>query len=105
MNIHVTKRHIRAAQQSEGRRTPIELAIMEQDCFEEVHLLGHESRRWRVDLDGTHLALPRAVKKALDRYQDSLEMKPFTFDLPVEALASLEADVMLDVFGDFGVGF
>ena len=104
MLIQVTKRHIRAAQQSEGRRTPVELAIIEQDCFEEVRLMGHESRRWRVDLDGTHLSLPREVKKALDQYQDTFEMRPLKFDLPVEEMISDDNDLMVDVFGEAAFG-
>lgn len=105
MLIQVTKRHIRAAQQSKGRRTPVELAILEQDCFEEVHLQGHESRRWRVDLDGNHIALPREVKKALDQYLETQEMKSMNFDLPVEELAFDESDLMVDVFGEAAFGF
>jgi hypothetical protein len=105
MQISVTKRHIRAAQQSEGRLTPIELAIMAQDCFEEVRLLGHETGRWRVDLDGNHIALDRVVKKHLNHYQAWLDMKPFKFDLPVEETAFDDQELMLDVFGEAAFGF
>lgn len=105
MQISVTKRHIRAAQENIGHRTPVELAIIEQDCFEEVRLLGHESRRWRIDLDGTHLALPREVKRVLNQYQETAEMKPFTFDLPVEETAFDPDGLLIDVFDEVGLGF
>lgn len=105
MKIAITQRHIHAAQLSRGRRTPLEVAIMEMDCFEEVSLTGAPGQRYGLSLDGMAISLPRRVQRLLDQYAEAGEMSPFSFDLAVDNSHFVEhEDYLLDSL-DLGFEF
>ncbi|GAB4419190.1 MAG: hypothetical protein OHK0039_31360 [Bacteroidia bacterium] len=91
MKISISQRNITAAKLSKGKRTPVELAVMETDCFEEVRLRIDDTGKFRLDVDGARVKLPALVQRRLRQYHTTHEMQPFTFDLLVEGQ---------DMFGD-----
>jgi len=106
MKITITKRHIKAALDSNGKRTPVELAVMDEDCFEDVRLLGRETQRFMLDLDGNRIQLPAKVKKSLNAFFAEEKMKPFSFELPVEMEFGIDdGEFSLDVFQDMAFGY
>ncbi|MDX2248079.1 MAG: hypothetical protein SF052_14935 [Bacteroidia bacterium] len=109
MKVTVTKRHINAARLSDGKRTPIELSIMEMDCFEEVSLLPKGTNGYSLSLDGLNVSLPKIVQKSLRKYIEKLEMDPISFELPVDNGLMMSKDDLLfepyeDSF-DYGYGY
>ena len=109
MNIKVTARHITAALSSEGKRTPLELAIMELDCFEEIHLQRPTENRFNLILDGNPQKLPAKVQKALLQFYEEGKMEAMSFDLPLEEELMLGGGEMLfesmdDLYG-FGLNY
>ncbi|RMG56213.1 MAG: hypothetical protein D6722_26825 [Bacteroidetes bacterium] len=105
MKIAVTNRHIRAAKLSKGHRTPLEVAIMEMDCFEDVSLRGGAKRGFILELDGMRVDLPKRIQNLLEGYALTTEMKPFSFDLAVDNSHFVETeDYLLDSL-DMGFEF
>ncbi len=83
MKVKVSLRNIAAAVQSEGKRSPIEIAVMELDCFEEVRLSRPTANRFRLEVDGQNVKLNNKVQKALLKFHETQEMDPISFDLPL----------------------
>lgn len=109
MKVTVTKRHINAAKLSEGKRTPVELAIMEMDCFEEIGLKPEGANGFILEIDGMFVSLPRKVQNGIRKFNSTYEMNPISFDLPLENDLMFTSDDMLfepfeDSF-DYGYGF
>ncbi|MEZ4829748.1 MAG: hypothetical protein R3C61_26210 [Bacteroidia bacterium] len=109
MKISVTKRHINAARLSNGTRTPVELAVMEMDCFEEVTLLPKGANGFMLAIDGQHIQLPKIVQKGTRKYLANQEMEPMSFELPMEnALMMSREDMLFEPYEDsfdYGYGF
>ncbi len=81
MKITITKHHVLTAQESEGQYNPVELAILNQDCFEEVRF-SEDFRN--INLDGEVMVLPRRVQSALQSFAELGTMRPLSFDLEIE---------------------
>ncbi|MEM7371514.1 MAG: hypothetical protein AAF587_23070 [Bacteroidota bacterium] len=108
MKVSVTKRHITSAKRSEGRLTPIEVAVMDLDCFAEINLLASSPSGYSLEVDGSRVKLPRSVQTALEVWEIQGDMKPVSFDLPIEDPFLSSEDLLLDNFDeglDLGYGF
>ncbi|MDX1907060.1 MAG: hypothetical protein SF053_08505 [Bacteroidia bacterium] len=81
MKITVTPSHIRSARLTEGKRTPVELAVMDLECFEDVALRPLKTVGYYLELDGEKVKLPRKVQGLIQTWQETGEMEPFAFDL------------------------
>lgn len=104
MRINITPRHISAAANSNGRRTPVELAVMDLDCFEEISLMA-DGNRFYLTLDGDRVKLPGKVGKALQQFQASQAMSPMSFNLPVESQTMDFEEFSMDLFDDVSFGY
>lgn len=101
MKISVTKKHIDAGRLSNGR-TPIELAVMDLDCFEEVELKADDITGYLLEIDGLNINLSKQVQKALSSFFERQEMKPISFDLPIGSETNFsEDDLFMTVKNDF----
>ncbi|MEL6594183.1 MAG: hypothetical protein AAFQ68_29035, partial [Bacteroidota bacterium] len=89
MKVTVTLRNIAVAKESQGKRSPVEIAVMELDCFEEVRLSRPSSNRFRLEVDGQQIKLNNKVQKALLNFYEEGDMKPLSFDMPLEEEALL----------------
>lgn len=108
MKVSVTKRHISSAKRSEGRLTPIEVAVIDLDCFEEINLLATSPSGYSLEVDGNRVKLPRSVQTALESWETQADMKPVSFELPIDDPFLTSEDLLLDQFDDgldFGLGF
>ena len=100
MKISVTKRHIDAGKLSNGI-SPIELAIMDLDCFEDVQLRADDATGYLLEIDGLHVTLARHVQKALISFFEKQEMNPISFDLPVDnGQGFSDDDFLLEALND-----
>ncbi|MEL6670915.1 MAG: hypothetical protein AAFR61_01950 [Bacteroidota bacterium] len=100
MKVTVTKRHIQAAKLS-NLRTPVEIAVMELDCFEEVSLSRKEDGSYLLHIDGERIALPKKINQELDQFAETQHMKAVNFDLPVEEDVIVgEDELFLESFDD-----
>lgn len=108
MKVNVTARHIKAGRLSHGHRTPIELAVEELDCFEEVWLKA-AGDRVSLMADGSEIRLPRKVQEAVRSFRETGTMNPMTFELKLDRSVLLGGDGFLsnpwDELQDFGYGF
>ena len=112
MHISVTKKHIKATQLSQNNLTPVEIAVMELDCFEDVRLLTLEGQQYMLDLDGMQVVMTNAVYSALAQFEEDGSMRPLEFDLPVgDSTEFVEDDFMMESFeepldlGGYGFGY
>ncbi|MEO0470693.1 MAG: hypothetical protein AAF206_13790 [Bacteroidota bacterium] len=97
MKVNITKRHIKAARLSQGRLTPVELAVNELDCFEEIAI----TENLQLDLDGMRIALPNRIRKALNQFEESGEMSPLSFDLSLDdSLFQPSSDSLFEMMDD-----
>ena len=111
MKVIITNQHIKAAKLSEGRLTPIEVALNDMDCFQEISLKAKEETGvFILELDGMKTQLPKKAEKNLQTYLEQGEMKAFSFDLPMEnemyggeelTMESFEDSLHLDLDLDF----
>ncbi|MEM6347468.1 MAG: hypothetical protein AAF927_26495 [Bacteroidota bacterium] len=83
MKVNVSRRNIAVAIESQGKRSPIEIAIIELDCFEEVRLSRPTTNRFRLEVDGQNVKLNKKVQSALLKFHETQEMEPLSFDLPL----------------------
>jgi len=101
MNILVSKQHIQAARLSNGQRTPIELAIMDMDCFEEVNLKILDTDLFSLELDGNAVPLTQNARTNLKKYLAGEEIKSFSFELPVDdPMMTGGDDLLFESFDD-----
>ncbi|MEL6134564.1 MAG: hypothetical protein AAFR59_14485 [Bacteroidota bacterium] len=102
MIISITKKNIKAASQSDGLRTPIEVAIQELDCFEEIELRHREEGGYMLLLDGESIVLPSVATEALKNWFIHQRMSPTQFDIQLHTPDSYMADdgLMMDVLDD-----
>ncbi|MEO0898216.1 MAG: hypothetical protein AAFY71_17525 [Bacteroidota bacterium] len=107
MKISVSKRNIKDAQNRSTKITPVELAILEVDMFEEIVLNQVDETSYSIDLDDMRIVLPSKVSHALTQYEETGEMKPLSFELAIEQ----ELDIptanfdMVGLEDDFSMGF
>ncbi|MFK7922784.1 MAG: hypothetical protein AB8H47_12545 [Bacteroidia bacterium] len=109
MKVKISRRNIITALESQGKRSPVEIAVMELDCFEEVRLSRPSANRFRLEVDGQNVKLDNKVQKALVRFYDTEEMEPINFDLPLEEEmllggGELFVETMDDFYG-FGLNY
>ena len=113
MKISVNKRHIKAAQLGNGHMSPLEIAVAELDCFEEVKLYASANGSYAMEIDGIYVQLPRSVQKAVKNWESHQIMRPLDFELPINNEVYLEEDAMmlggfedgLDIGMGFGVAY
>lgn len=114
MRITVTKKHIKAAQLSQNNLSPVEIAVMELDCFEEIRLIQMENDQYLLDLDGTQVVMPQSVNRALWRFETEGIMRTLDIDLPMEeeVMDFLDQDLLLGEgledsmdLGSYGYGY
>lgn len=109
MKIKVSHNNIAVALASQGKRSPVEIAVMELDCFEEVRLSRPTANRFRLEVDGQDVKLNSRVQKALLKFHETQEMDPLSFDLSLgeEMLlggGELFVETMDDFYG-FGMSY
>lgn len=101
MKVIITNQHIKAAKLSEGRLTPIEVALIDMDCFQEISITEkEETGEFILELDGMKTPLPKKAQKNLGTFLEQGEMKAFNFDLPVENEMFGSEDLMMESFED-----
>ncbi|TAE61034.1 MAG: hypothetical protein EAZ89_00970 [Bacteroidetes bacterium] len=109
MKINITKRHIKAAQLSSGKRTPVELAVMDLECFEDVRLKQLSASGYALVLDGEAVKLPRNVQKLTATFIETQEMTPFVFELKLKHDVLSGNDVYMynpyEDSADLGLGY
>jgi hypothetical protein len=109
MKISVNKRHIKAAQLGNGHMSPIEIAVAELDCFEEVQLYPNANGSYAMEIDGSFVTLPRNAQKAMAKWESDQLMRPMDFELPIHNAVYLDDDaLMLEGYEDgldIGMGF
>lgn len=101
MKITITKQHVLSAQESEGQYNPVELAILDQDMFEEVQT---HMDRGQMNLDGEMMPMPGKVLNALANFVETGMMRPMSFDLEIEQpVVLVDEDFFMDemVSGEF----
>ena len=102
MKINVSKKHIKLALGTKGKRSPIEIAIMDMDCFEEVHLRQVNGYQYQVELDGEVILLPKKAQKALTNYYEKGTMEAISFDLPLyEQMHFVEEEMLFEATEDY----
>lgn len=111
MKVIITNQHIKAAKLSDGRLSPIEAALNDMDCFQEIFLKAKgEMGTFELEVDGMKIQLPTKAQKNLQKFLDTGEMKAFSFDLPMEnemfegdelTMESFEDSLHLDMDLDF----
>lgn len=102
MKVKISHRNIITASESQGQYSPLEIAVMELDCFEEVRLNRPSANRFRLEVDGQNVKLESKVQKALVRFYDTQEMSPLSFDLPLEEEMLLgEGEFFVETMDDF----
>lgn len=102
MKVNVTRRNILAALESQGKRNPIEFAVMELDCFEEIRLTRPTATRFRLEVDGQNVKLNNRVQKSLLKFQETQEMEPISFDLPLgEEMLLGGGELFVETMDDF----
>ncbi|MCI4666870.1 MAG: hypothetical protein MRZ79_01825 [Bacteroidia bacterium] len=84
MKISVTKLNIKAALENAEKMTPIELAILDLGMFEEVILKEVSEDKFSVYIDDMNVVLPTKANRALVKFNELAEMKPFSFELALE---------------------
>ena len=84
MKVTITSSHIKAAKLSKGKITPVEVALIDLDCFEEIYLSQNENGKYNLLIDGESVKLPRSIQQALKKFDEIGEMNSTSFDLPVE---------------------
>ncbi|MDW3651504.1 MAG: hypothetical protein R8P61_30775 [Bacteroidia bacterium] len=101
MKVIITKQHIKAAKLSEGRITPIEVALNDMDCFQEISLKEQEETgNFLLELDGMKMDLPKKASTQLRNFMETGEMKAFNFDLPMEEEIFVGEDLLMESFED-----
>lgn len=101
MKVIITNQHIKAAKLSEGRLTPIEVALNDMDCFQEISIkTQEESMDFLLELDGMKIHMPKKAQKNLQKYVNEGEMKAFSFDLPMENEIFDGDELMMESFED-----
>ncbi|MEM6801549.1 MAG: hypothetical protein AAF696_09095 [Bacteroidota bacterium] len=101
MKVIITKQHIKAAKLSEGRLTPIEVALNDMDCFQEINMkTEEETGKTTLELDGMKMDLPKKAQQALNTYMEEGEMKPFNFDLEMGDEIFVGEDLLMESFED-----
>ena len=97
MKVNITKRHIKAAKLSKGGLTPVEVAVNDLDCFEEISL----TESLQLNLDGMRISLPNRVRRALNQFSEEGEMSPLSFDLSLDdSLLQPSADSFFEMIDD-----
>ena len=105
MRINITPRHINSATHSGGRLTPVEIAVMDLDCFEDVVLVNSANNRYHFLLDGEKVKLPAKVAKATQRFAETHTMHPMSFNLSVENQTFEFDGFSMDLLDDLGYGY
>ncbi len=107
MKVTISKRDIVSAARSNGKWSPVEIALMDMDCFEEVRLSRPEPFQFRLDIDGNNVSLPKSVQKGLISFYEHGEMRPMSFDLVVEEDFLMGSGVFeeMDDFYGFGMNY
>ncbi|MEM7659511.1 MAG: hypothetical protein AAF399_25575 [Bacteroidota bacterium] len=102
MNVSITKRHIKSAQLDQGRLSPLEIALVELDVFEQITIIPTGESVYHLDLDGTLVPLPARVSKAMTRWETEANMKPLSFELAIESdmMGLGEEDFLVENFED-----
>jgi len=101
MKVIITNQHIKAAKSSEGRITPIEIALEDMDCFQEISLTAKgDTHEFILELDGMKLQLPKKAQKNLHTFIDEGKMKAFSFDIAMENEQYSEEDLLMESFED-----
>jgi hypothetical protein len=109
MKINVSKRHIVSALGTNGKRSPIELAVMDLDCFEEIRLRHKDGYQYQLELVGETVVLPKKAQKALTNFFERGSMHAFSFELPLQSQMPFAEETLLfeaadDYFG-FGMSY
>lgn len=107
MKITVTKRNINSARSSAENITPIEFAVLDLEMFEEVKIHSISEGKFSIYIDDMDMVLPAKANKALIKYLETEEMRPFSFDLDLEEEMSIPTDDF-DIVGfedSFDYGF
>ena len=107
MKVTITNNHIRAAKLSKGKISPVEVALIDLDCFEEINLYQNENGNFNLKIDGDPVKLPRTIQNSLRKFAETGEMNTTSFDLPVgDNDFFSEEDLLFEPIDDgFSLGF
>lgn len=84
MKITVTKQHINSARSNGEQITPLELAVYDLEMFEEVKIRSISEDTFGIYIDDMDMVLPQKASKAVLKFMETGEMKPFSFNLDLE---------------------
>ncbi len=101
MKIQITDKHIKSCR-PEGRYNPVEIALIDTDCFEDMLIRSFGEQRFVVEVDGVVVPLPTRVCRALVDFQSGRPMKPMTFEFPIEReMSKMEDSLFLETIDPF----
>lgn len=101
MKVHITEKHIKSCR-PEGRYTPVDIALIDTDCFEEINVKPRGEQRFVAEVDGVTVPLPTRLCRALVDFAAGRGMKPHTFEFPIEReMAKIEESYLLEPVDGF----
>ncbi len=104
MKVQILESHIKSCR-PDGRYTPVEIALIATDCFEEVRLRQRGEQRYVATVDGIKVPIPSRVCRAIVDFKDGRGMEPQTFEFPIEReMAKIEDSIFLEAIEPFDLG-
>lgn len=104
MKVKITEKHIQSCR-PEGRYTPVDIALIDTDCFEEIKVRLIAEQRYVADVDGIAVPLPTKICRAIVDFESGRGMKPQQFEFPIEReMSKMEDDLFLETMESFDFG-
>lgn len=104
MKIQITDKHIKSCR-PEGKYNPVEIALIDTDCFEDIRVRSFGEQRFVADVDGLVVPIPTRICRALVEFQSGRGMKPQSFEFPIEReMSKLEDSIFMETVETFDFG-
>ncbi|MDP5168968.1 MAG: hypothetical protein NWR72_01890 [Bacteroidia bacterium] len=104
MKVQITDKHIKSCK-PEGRYTPVDIALIDTDCFEEIRIRPHGEQRFVADVDGVVVPIPTRICRAIVDFQAGRGMKPQAFEFPIEReMSKMEDSLFLEAMEPLDLG-
>lgn len=104
MKVQITDKHIKSCR-PEGRYNPVDIALIDTDCFEEIRVRPFGEQRYVADVDGIAVPLPTRICRALVDFESGRGMKAQMFEFPIEReMSKMEDDLFLETMESFDYG-
>ena len=104
MKVQITDKHVKSCR-PEGRYTPVEIALIDTDCFEEIAVRPFGEQRFVAEVDGVVVPLPTRICRAMVDFQSGRGMKAQSFEFPIEReMSKMEDELFLETIEPFDFG-